>query len=337
MANSKGSLPIQHRLRRFWNKFRVLGFKQAFRSVSSIFSSKNQRPFPLAGADRDLILASDVSAIRDYARRRKGETKREEAGKDLAKYFPHEYAHANGTRMRYALFPAIGESKGLAVIFHGYLGFEIYPIRYGWKNFDLLLPLDNFGWKGLGSWFWGEKGSNTVEQAAAALIQKIRADLGAKRWFVIGASMGGFAALFHGIKYAADGVYVMTPIIDLKTKIRDYRTRNIQTSYTELAAAEDKELDSVPDIYREAKKVESLPPLFLIQNQYDRSNPFGEDTLPLLQIYSEKKAWHGLRIQPAIGHQGHDGSYDEAQYFFDLIATKAAPRRVDFYKQDEGF
>lgn len=330
------SLPIQHRLRRLWNKFRVLGFKQAFHSVSSIFSPKNKQPFPLAGADPDLILASGVSAIRDYARRRKGETKREEAGKNLPKYFPFEYIHANGTRMRYALFPAVSESKGLVVIFHGYLGFEIYPIRYGWKHFDLLLPLDNFGWKSLGSWFWGEKGQNHVEVAAAGLIQKVRADLDAKRWFTIGTSMGGFAALYHGIKYAAGGVYVMTPIIDLKAKIRDYRSRSIQTSYTELAEPGDKELDKVPDIYREAEQAETLPPLFLIQNQYDRSNPFGEDTVPLLQIYSEKKAWHGLRVHPSIGHQGHDGGYDEAQYFFDLIATKSPPRRVDFYKQDEG-
>jgi hypothetical protein len=330
------SLPIRHRLRRLWNKFRVLGFKQALGSVLSFFRPKSQYAFPLAGADPDLILASGVSAIRDYARRRKGETKREEAGKDLPKYFPFEYVHSNGTRMRYAFFPALSESNGLVVIFHGYLGFEIYPIRYSWKNFDLLLPLDSFGWKGLGSWFWGEKGSNHVEDASWGLIDKVRTDLGAKRWFSIGTSMGGFAALYHGIKYVADGIYVMTPIIDLKAKIRDYQSRNMQTSYTELVAPADEKLDGVPDIYREAKQAGTLPPLFLIQNQYDRSNPFGEDTLPLLQIYNEKKAWNGLRIQPSIGHQGHDGGYDEAQYFFNLIATKLPPRRVDFYEQDAG-
>ncbi len=65
------SLPIQHRLRRLWNKFRVLGFKQVFRSVQSFFLPKELTTFPLAGADRDLVLVSGV-----------GETKREEAGKD---------------------------------------------------------------------------------------------------------------------------------------------------------------------------------------------------------------------------------------------------------------
>jgi hypothetical protein len=44
----------------------------------------------------------------------------------------------------------------------------------------------------------------------------------------------------------------------------------------------------------------------------------------------------GLRVQPAIGHQGHDGSYEEAQYFFEMIASKTPPRVVDFYNQDEG-
>jgi hypothetical protein len=111
----------------------------------------------------------------------------------------------------------------------------------------------------------------------------------------------------------------------------------VQTAYTEVAAAADVELKGVPDVYAEARRAQSLPPLFLIQNQYDRSNPFGSATLPLVQIYDEKKGWLGLRLQPAIGHQGHDGGYDEAQYFFDLIATKSPPRVVDFYTKDEGF
>lgn len=329
------ALPIQHRLRRLLAKYRTLGFRQMIRSIFPKRRS-GQFAFPFAFAQPELLLAADVSAIREFARRKKTERIDRTVHRDLEKQFPQEFSH-EGTRMRFALIRSLSESKGLVVVFHGYLGFEIDSLNYGWNNFDLLLPLDNFGWKGLGSWFWGEKGSNYVERAAASLIEKVRADLGTKRWFAIGASMGGFAALYHGIKYAADGVYVMTPIIDLKAKIRDYRARNIQTSYTELAAPEDGNLERVPDIYIETKQAETLPPLFLIQNQYDRSNPFGEDTLPLLQIYSEKKAWHGLRIQPSIGHQGHDGGYDEAQYFFNLIASKSPPRRVDFYKQDESF
>lgn len=327
-------LSLSHRVRRFWNKFRVLGFKQAFRSVTGLFKPGKDLDFPLASADPDLILAADVTALRDFARRKKVLAKGEVHSKNIENHFPYVFNTQTGKSIRYAFFPALESSKGLVVVFHGYLGFEIYSIRYSWREFDLLLPLDNFGWKNLGSWFWGEKGNNHVELLTEALIQKIRSDLRSSRWFTIGASMGGFAALYHGIKYSADGIYVTTPIIDLKSKIKDYQSRNIQTAYTEVAAPEDTDLSLVPDIHSTAQQAQTLPPLFLVQNQYDRSNPFGEYTLPLLSIYHQKKAWAGLRVHPAIGHQGHDGSYQEAQYFFDIIATKSPPRVVDFYDKE---
>lgn len=330
-------LSLLHRVKRFANKVRVLGLRQAWRSISSMFRPSTQGSFPLANADRDLILASDVGAIRTFARKHsRSNLKKEEANKDLSSHFPSIYEHEDGGSLRYVFFPAVEQPKGLVVVFHGYLGFEVYPLRYGWKHFDLLLPYDNFGWKSLGSWFWGTDGKNYVEAMTRGLIRQKMRDRGTSLWFSMGASMGGFAALYHGIKHAADGVYVTTPIINLKSKIVEYRQRGVQTVYTELVAKEDIELAGAPDIYAEAGKAESLPPLFLIQNQYDRSNPFGTDTLPLLQKYEDKKGWLGLRVQPSIGHQGHDGSYEEAQYFFDLIATKTPPRVVDFYTQDAG-
>lgn len=321
------------RIKRFANKLRVLGLRQSWRSVTAMFKP-NQVRFPLAAADPDLVFASSTNAIRDYARRQRGQPgKKDVVGRAYETLFPRVFED-NGLVMRYSFFPALNQSKGLIVIFHGYLGFEIDQIRYSWKDFDLLLPLDNFGWKNLGAWFWGTHGHNSVETLTQKLIQKIRGDRKSPAWFCMGTSMGAFAALYHGIKYAADGVYVAIPIIDLKRKIRDYRSRNIQTSYTEVAAGTDLELKNVPDIYQEAQKAKDLPPLYLVQNQYDRSNPFGKDTLPLLSIYEEKKGWLGLRVHPAIGHQGHDGGFDEAQYFFNLITSKSPPRVVDFYDQE---
>lgn len=330
-------LSLKHRVLRFTSKLRVLGVREALSSIKGLVSAPSGHRFPLANADTDLVLASGVGAIRDFARKRsRNAAPKGESQKDITKHFPNVYENADGLSMRYAFFPAIESSKGLVVVFHGYLGFETHLLRYGWKHFDLLIPYDNFGWKSLGSWFWGVGGQNYVEQMTQSLIQKVLSERGISTWFCVGASMGGFAALYHGIKYSANGVYAMTPIIDLKNKIVDYRSRNIKTSYTEVAAADDETLLSVPDIYAEADATESLPPLFLVQNQYDRSNPFGSDTLPLLQRYEDKKGWLGLRVHPAIGHHGHDGSYEEAEYFFTLIASKSPPRIVSFFTQDEG-
>ncbi|MBX3047588.1 MAG: hypothetical protein KIT46_08835 [Anaerolineales bacterium] len=327
-------LSFTHRLRRLWNKLRILGLQRAVKSLYP--RKKADIPFPLAGADPDLLLAPGITSIRDYARKRSGQAKKSEASKDRSTQFPLIYQHASGDTMRYALFPALAESKGLITIFHGYLGFEIEDIRYSWRQFDLLLPLDSYGYKNLGSWFWGEKGDNHVEKLTNALIRKVQAERNPSHWFTLGTSMGGFAALYHGIKYQADGIYTMTPIIDLKKKAAEYYKRGIETSYTALAHPDDLEFRGLPDVCLEAERAEALPPLFLIQNQYDRSNPFGEDTLPLVQSYTKKKGWLGLRVHPAIGHQGHDGSYEEARYFFSTIVEKSPPKVVDFYDQDDG-
>lgn len=324
-------LPLHHRLLRFANKVRVLGLRRAWDSVRAIFRQPAGPAFPLASANRDLMLAGSLNALRDYARAQ-SERQTVEKGfvpQNIAAYFPFEYTAEDRT-LRYAFFPALNTSRGVVVVFHGHVGSDIHPIRYSWPEFDLLLPLDNFGWNNLGSWFWGELGDNFVERLTAGLIEKIRAERAAPAWYCIGASMGGFAALYYALKYRADGVYAMAPVIDLKGKIRDNRSQNIAGAYTHLARPDDEDLHALPDIYAAAAACDHLPPLFLVQHQYDRLNLFGTKTLPLVQLYNERRAWAGLRVHPAIGHTGHDGSYEEAQHFFALLSEKQPPFMVDY-------
>lgn len=314
---------------RFANKMRVLGLRQAWRSVRGLFRRPPELAFPLASANRHLMLAGSLNGLREYSRAQSQAVKKDFVPDKIETYFPFESA-AEGRVLRYLFFPALRTSRGLVVVFHGHVGSDIHPIRYNWQEFDLLLPLDNFGWKNLGSWFWGERGDNFVERAVWGLISEIRARQNAPAWFCMGASMGGFAALYYALKYRADGVYAMAPILDLKEKITDYRSRGIETTYTHLAAPDDDTLADLPDIYQLAVDCDRLPPLFLVQHQYDNSNLFGEKTLPLVHLYNERRAWAGLRVHPAIGHTGHDGSYEEAQYFFSLISEKQPPGTVDY-------
>ena len=166
--------------------------------------------------------------------------------------------------MRYAWLPASGESRGMVVLFHGHNGFlHLGPISR-WKNFDVLAPWDTFGWHRQGSWFWGERGDNFVEKIVAALIEKYRAARPDQPWFTLGSSMGGFAALYHGITRECHGIYAMAPQVDLRFKIVEYGKDNRDTAYGYLQGDT---LDSVPDLYALAESREILPPLFLIQNQ----------------------------------------------------------------------
>lgn len=325
-----------HRIKRFSNKVRVLGIRDAFKSIPTLFTliPKNKHPFPLSFSDRNLILAQSKKSISAFVQANKPKKPKNYVPHNLFAFFPRTFEFEDRT-MNYEYFPAVKKSKGLIVIFHGHVGFDIHAIRYGWENFDLLLPLDNFGWKNLGSWFWGENGNNFTEKIVSALIQKYLEQKEDKTWFTMGASMGGFSSLYYGIKYQASGIYSMAPILNLEERITLYVNNNSQgNAYVNLIDLEHKELNEalaeLPNIYREAKAKEELPPLYLIQNQYDASNLFGKHTIPLIQIYNDKQAWCGLRISPAIGHAGYDGTREEGAYFFELIADKRPPSVVDF-------
>lgn len=138
--------------------------------------------------------------------------------------------------------------------------------------------------------------------------------------------MGGFASLYHGIKYRCNGLYVTAPQIDLRAKIIEYGIDNRDNPYGYLQG---ESLDSVPDLLAMAEEQESVPPLSLVQNQYDPVNPFVSHGFRLFEIYNRKHGWYGFRVYPDIRHGG-DGSQSEAALFFTRILDKSAPHRVDF-------
>jgi hypothetical protein len=160
-----------------------------------------------------------------------------------------------------------------------------------------------------------------------SLREKVLADMPGLPWFTYGNSMGGFGALWHGIKYGCDGVYVSAPQVDLKKKIEDYRGRG--SAYDYLQGDQPNEF---PNLYEIAKTQSQLAPLFLVQSQYDAVNAFETHAYPLVNIYLDKKAWLGLRVYPGVGHKSHDGSFDEALIFFRLIISKGMPKKAEFVK-----
>lgn len=110
--------------------------------------------------------------------------------------------------------------------------------------------------------------------------------------------------------------------MDLRLKIRDYGVDNRDNPYGYLMG---ESIETVPDLLTVAGEAESLPPLFLVQNQFDAVNRFAEHAYPLLDVYNRKQGWYGLRVHPAIGHLG-DFETREADYFFSAIIDKNPPR-----------
>lgn len=314
--------------RRFARRAKADGLAVALKAGARRALGYPPESTPLARVDRAALFSVGQDAIRAAEVRRMRATAMLYDASHVEATYPLIF-ETDGRYMRYAFLPAKSESKGLAVYFHGHNAFLHLGPLTNWTHFDVLAPWDTFGWHRQGSWFWGERGNNFVEPIVQGLIRKHRESEQQRPWFCVGVSMGGFGALYHGIKYHCDGMYVMAPQVDLRAKITDYGKDDRDNPYGYLRG---ETLDTVPDLFALCEHEETLPPLFLVQQQFDSVNFFADHAYRLLDVYNRKHAWYGLRVHPAIGHGG-DGSQEEAELFFSLIVEKNPPRQVDFRSQ----
>lgn len=292
------------------------GLKEGLRLALLRFLLTGRDILPLARVKKDGLLATDVDAVHEREKIRIRSTPIMFDASHVDAAYPLIF-EKNGRFLRHVFLPARGKSRGLVVRFHGHNAFRHLGVMKSWEHFDVLAPWDTFGWKRQGSWFWGEKGDGFVAEMVQELIAGFRDKSPGLPWFCTGGSMGGFGALYHGIRYGCDGVYVLYPQVDLNAKINDYGGDVADNPYAYLRGSEMPE----PDLLEIAGKSESLPPLFLIQNQYDHVNPFADHAFRLLEIYNQRKGWYGLRVHPSVGHDG-DGSQEEAELFFSMILDR---------------
>tara|TARA_B100000315_G_scaffold255638_1_gene299502 strand:- start:4241 stop:5191 length:951 start_codon:yes stop_codon:yes gene_type:complete len=276
--------------------------------------------FPLNYANRASMFTTSSDVIRQQEKRKMRQSSFIVEASQVEDSYPEIFQSEKGT-IRYSFLSAKQESKGLVVLFHGHNAYLHMGPMVQWDYFDILAPWDTFGWHRQGSWFWGEKGKNDVEWLVHDLIEKYKSRSPNHYWFCMGGSMGGFGALYHGIKYGCHGIYVQAPQVDLKLKVIENGENNRDNPYGYLAG---ENLDKLPNLLQLSETKENLPPLFLMQHQFDPVNYFVDHGFRLLDVYNRKKSWYGVRVHPSIGHGG-DGSQTEAQYFFKLIVDKKPP------------
>lgn len=302
------------------------GFKAAFRRVFQ-YLGRAPEAKPIDLIDPDLMFCIDRDVLKEKDERSKRTSSLLFDASQVEKIFPEIYE--DGKRiLRYSYVPARLESRGLVVYFHGW-GAHLPdgPFR-ALDHYDLLAPWDTFGLNRQGSWFWGEKGDNFVEVMIDNVVDRYLLKAGESRLYYTGLSMGGFGALYHGFKRNCDGIYVLFPQVDLKLKIEEYGF-NPNNPYCYLI---NNDLEEAPDLLRLADSRTSLPPLFLIQNQYDSVNYFADHAFRLLRLYNQKRGWYGLRVYPAIGHVAdYNDSLGEAVRFFDMIREKNPAHANEFH------
>ena len=100
------------------------------------------------------------------------------------------------------------------------------------KMWNVLTPLDNFGYENRGSCWLGKKGDFFVKDLLQKLIHEIAEEYECEdHIYLYGSSMGGYGAILHGILCKANAVYAHAPHIRLQeTNDADTAMKRFYTS-----------------------------------------------------------------------------------------------------------
>ena len=124
---------------------------------------------------------------------------------------------ANKRKLYYRFTPAVLVSNfvPLIVVLQDEGG-AVEP-NFEYKMWNVLTPLDHFGYEKKGSCWLGEKGDFFVKDLLQTLIHQIADEYECEdHIYLYGSSTGGYGAILHGILCKANAVYADTPIIRLQ-------------------------------------------------------------------------------------------------------------------------
>lgn len=130
--------------------------------------------------------------------------------------------------------------------------------HFEYKMWNVLTPLDNFGYEKRGSCWLGEKGDFFVKDLLQKLIKQIAEEYECEdHIYLYGNSMGGYGAILHGILCKANAVYAHVPHIRLlDTNDTDSVMKRFYTSIFDETVSKENDLsnflnprDSFPIFY----------------------------------------------------------------------------------------
>lgn len=111
---------------------------------------------------------------------------------------------------KYYFTPALSPQKPCICILHGH-GYATNQCHFKYPNWNVICPIDNFGYEQMGSWYLGEDNNFFWIDAMKSIIQEVynQYDIGSLSFW--GSSMGGYAALVHGYLFHAKCIYANIP------------------------------------------------------------------------------------------------------------------------------
>ena len=218
-----------------------------------------------------------------------------------------------GRRLYYAERLAKNSSqKRILFILHGH-GCTENTSGFSDSEWNVICPIDNFGYKNKGSWWLGEEGDFFVKKLMESLIEKVKKDIGNDRLYFWGSSMGGYGAILYGINFKAEAVFVNVP-----------QTRLRHTQYTDHGEL----IESFKYILNDdsphwidltslmaSKPKHHYPLFFITQTRFHIANYLNEHIKYFTNQCEKSEANYYLEILPKKGHLLFRNVADSVKYF----------------------
>lgn len=220
----------------------------------------------------------------------------------------HSVEHTSGKQMFFRLTPAKvnPESSPIFLLLHGH-GTTSRATYYAEKNWNVIAPVDNFGYKGKGSWWLGENGDGVTSELLVQVVSKSKILLGSSDGIILciyGSSMGGYGAIVNAKKLNAKAVYANVPQIKL-----------LGSTYSELGMKPNFEAvlgDNPGHIYNDLSEYiktvnGDLPLFFLCENRFGQRNYLKEQAMSFIAALEKLGSNYHLEIVPTSGHNKNLG------------------------------
>lgn len=215
----------------------------------------------------------------------------------------------DGVEVKYLLYPS--NSDKLIVCFTT-LGPHIYErVRMLWEeeenwDYNILFLSDNNGPKKAGVYYLGETKELKIEKQVIEIINKVIEERNITYSISIGSSMGGYAALYFGIKLNFVGAIAVVPQINKET-IDKYGIQRWKEVAGHVAEG------NLPDIIEMIKKSDNLP--FF----YFQSGEYLPDKNTMRDFQSEIFGTPGIFVFDHFQEATHTSDYMHKELIFNIV------------------
>ncbi len=170
------------------------------------------------------------------------------------------------------------------------------------ENWNIVCPLDLFGYDGAGSWFLGEHNDFFVKELMLKLIEHIKKETKSERIYFWGSSMGGYAAILFALLSNAEAAYANVPQIKLKNN--KYINNNILMKNCINHISSDEHYPYWFDLVSLLENTPKYkhPVFFITQTRFHTDNYLNEHIYYFIKKCDELGSNYFLEIIPRSGH-----------------------------------